>query len=59
LIQRHAFAGGDFQERLAADPDVTRYLSESEIATLFDLDHHLRHIDPLFTRALEDDDGAA
>ena len=58
-IQRHALTDGDFQARLAADPDVARHLSASEIATLFDFDHHLRHIDDLFTRALEDDDGAA
>jgi adenylosuccinate lyase len=58
-IQKHALAGGDFQARLAEDPEVTRHLSVAEIGTLFDFDHHLRHIDDLFTRALEDDDGAA
>jgi adenylosuccinate lyase len=58
-IQRHALAGGDFQARLAADADVARHLPPRELATLFDMTHHLRHIDLLFTRALEDDDGAA
>ena len=58
-IQKHALAGGDFQAGLAADPEITRHLSAAEIGTLFDFDHHLRHIDDLFTRALEDDDGAA
>jgi adenylosuccinate lyase len=58
-IQRHALAGGDFQARLAADPEVTRHLSTAELTTLFDFDHQLRHIDDLFSRALEDDDGAA
>jgi adenylosuccinate lyase len=57
-IQHHALAGGDFQAHLTADPEVTRHLSAAEIATLFDFDHHLRHIDALFSRALEDDDGA-
>jgi len=58
-VQRHALAGGDLQARLAADRDVTRHLSSSEIAALFDMRHHLRHIEALFARALEDDDGAA
>jgi adenylosuccinate lyase len=60
-IQRHALGGGDFQSGLASDPEVTKHLSAAEIGTLFDFDHHLRHIDALFTRALEDDDddGAA
>jgi adenylosuccinate lyase len=58
-IQRHALAGGDLQTRLAADPDVTRHLRPEEIAGLFDMEHHLRHIDRLFSRALEDGDGAA
>ena len=58
-VQRHALAGEDVQARVAADPDVRRYLPPQELATLFDTTHHLRHIDALFTRALEDDDGAA
>ena len=58
-VQRHALASGDFQTRLAADPDVGRHLSSQEIADLFDMRHHLRHIETLFARALEDDDGAA
>ncbi len=57
-IQRHALAGGDVRARLAADPDVTRHLSAQDLAGLFDIEHHLRHIDALFARALEDDDGA-
>ena len=56
-VQRCALADGDFRARLAADADVVRHLSGEEIASLFDFTHHLRHIDHLFTRALEDDDG--
>jgi len=52
-------AGGDFQARLAADADVAQKISREEITNLFDMSHHLRHIDSLFTRALEDEDGAA
>ena len=53
-VQRHALAGGDFRARLGADPDVARHLSAAEIDRLFDIEHHLRHIDALFSRALED-----
>jgi adenylosuccinate lyase len=58
LIQRHALAGGGLRERLAADPEITRHLPPERLANLFDLQHHLRHTDHLFTRALEDGDGA-
>ncbi len=57
-VQRCAQAGGDFRQHLAADPDVVRHVKPAELATLFDIDHHLRHIDALFSRALEDDDGS-
>jgi adenylosuccinate lyase len=59
-VQRHALVGGDFRARLAADADVARRLPPAELDRLFDMTHHLRHIDHLFTRALgEDDDGTA
>jgi adenylosuccinate lyase len=51
--------GGDFQARLAADADVAEKISRQDIEKLFDMSHHLRHIDSLFRRALEDEDGAA
>ncbi len=53
-IQRHALAGGDLQARLRDDADVRRHLDGDELASLFDIAHHLRHIDALFARALED-----
>src|SRR5262249_60625466 len=49
-VQRHALAGVDVQARVAADPDVRRYLQPQELATLFDTTHHPRHIDALFIR---------
>jgi adenylosuccinate lyase len=58
LVQRHALTGDDVAARLAADPEITRHVSADELASLFDMRHHLRHIDALFTRALEDGDGA-
>ncbi len=57
-IQRHALAGDDLEARLAGDADVGRHLSRDELHALFDMTHHLRHIDALFTRALEDGDRA-
>jgi adenylosuccinate lyase len=53
-IQRHALAGGDLEARLREDADVRRHLDATELASLFDITHHLRHIDDLFARALED-----
>ncbi|TMA39837.1 MAG: adenylosuccinate lyase [Deltaproteobacteria bacterium] len=58
-VQRHALTGGDLRARLAADADVSRHLPPAELADIFDTRHHLRHIEALFARALEDDDGAA
>ncbi len=59
-VQRCALgAGGDFRSRLAADPDVARHLAGADLDRLFDIEHHLRHIDHVFARALEDDDGSA
>jgi len=63
-VQRHALVGVDVRARLAADPDIRRHLARDELDRVFDITHHLRHIDALFTRALgseppEDDDGSA
>ncbi len=58
-VQRHALAGGDLRARLREDADVSRHLPPSELDSLFDMRHHLRHISALFSRALEVDDGAA
>jgi adenylosuccinate lyase len=57
-IQRHALAGEDMAAGLASDPDVCRHVSPAELAALFDIAHHLRHVDVLIARALEDGDGA-
>jgi adenylosuccinate lyase len=53
-VQRHALADGDFAAALAGDPDVTRHLAPDDVRRLFDMEHHLRHIDALFIRALND-----
>ena len=43
--------GRDFQSLLAADPQVQAHLSADELAALFDLGYHLKHIDLAFRRA--------
>ncbi len=58
LVQRHALAGGDLLARLSADAAVTRHVPAAELADLFDMRHALRHIDELFSRALEGGDGS-
>ncbi len=54
IVQRHAMAtwehGGSFRERVAADPEVRRRLSEVELLACFDYRRHLRHVDTVFAR---------
>jgi adenylosuccinate lyase len=54
LVQRNAMkvweAGADFQAELLADPEVRAALSEAEIAELFDLGYHTKHVDTIFAR---------
>jgi adenylosuccinate lyase len=54
LTQRAAMQvweqGGTLKERVQADPEIGRLLSPEELAELFDLKHHLRQVDTLFTR---------
>ncbi len=58
LVQRHALEGDDLPGRLAGDAEITRHIPANELAALFDMRHALRHIDVLFSRALEDGDGS-
>ncbi|MEM1343145.1 MAG: adenylosuccinate lyase [Pseudomonadota bacterium] len=54
LVQRNAMkvweAGADFRAELTADQEVTAALSPEEIAALFDLSYHTKHVETLFTR---------
>ena len=56
LVQRNAMkvweADGEVQllELLKADPDVTAHLPAAELAGLFDLGYHFRHVDTIFAR---------
>jgi adenylosuccinate lyase len=42
--------GGTFRERVLADPEIGKHVSQVELEELFDLKHHLRHVDELFSR---------
>jgi adenylosuccinate lyase len=54
LVQRNALpvweGKGDFKEALLNDPEVTARLSREKIDDLFDLSHHMKHIDTIFKR---------
>src|SRR5664279_2167640 len=54
LVQRNAMKvwGGekDFLSLLKADPDVHAKLSDKEIEANFDLGHHFKHVDTIFSR---------
>ena len=57
LVQRHAMdtwdKGGDYRDRVLADPAIAETLSKEEIDRAFSLDQSLRHIDAIFERTLE------
>jgi adenylosuccinate lyase len=54
LVQRNAMpvwrGEGSFLPLLQADPEVTAVLSPAVLAGLFDLEHHTKHVDTIFTR---------
>jgi adenylosuccinate lyase len=42
--------GGDYQELINSDADISSKLSSDEIAHVFDLKHYLRNVDRVFER---------
>jgi len=54
LVQRNAMRawreGLDFQSLLMRDKDIRKHLDEGEIKGLFDLNHHLKHVEAIFDR---------
>lgn len=53
LVQRNAMAAwkeGDFLGKLKADDEVSAALSAEALDDLFDMAHHTRHVDTIFTR---------
>jgi adenylosuccinate lyase len=59
IVQRHAMHAWQdripLQDLLRADPDVMAHIDERTLASLFDLDHHVRHVDQIFERVFGDD----
>ncbi|MFC3229355.1 adenylosuccinate lyase [Marinibaculum pumilum] len=57
-VQGHAMAvwqgKGELLALLQADPEVTAHLSSDDLAALFDLKHHLKHVDTVFRRVFDD-----
>ncbi|MEF3168963.1 MAG: adenylosuccinate lyase [Deltaproteobacteria bacterium] len=41
---------GEFKSLLLADEELSQYLTHDEVASIFDLSHHLRHVDTIFQR---------
>jgi adenylosuccinate lyase len=54
IVQRNAMVAwsgaGEFLELLKADKDVAEVLTPEELAALFDLGYHLKHVDMIFER---------
>jgi adenylosuccinate lyase len=54
LVQRNAMkvweSGASFKELLLQDEEIGDYLNPAEIEAVFDLEHHLKHVDLLFER---------
>jgi len=57
VIQRNGLAAsagnGQFRELVLKDPEITAYLSQSEIDSCFDLKFYTKHVDKIFTRVFE------
>jgi adenylosuccinate lyase len=55
-VQAHAMAAWEsessFQQRVAADPRMGKYLNPAAIARAFDLDRQLHAVDAIFRRTL-------
>src|ERR1700731_4317518 len=53
-VQEHAMAAWEtdtnFQQRVAADPRITRFLDRAAIENTFDLKRQLRYVDAIFAR---------
>ncbi|MFZ5834923.1 MAG: adenylosuccinate lyase [Pseudomonadota bacterium] len=59
LVQKHAMQvwrnGGDFLALLKADKQVTKAVPAKQLAQLFDLSYHTKHVDRIFSRVFRDE----
>jgi adenylosuccinate lyase len=53
-VQRCALAEGDFRAFVAADPDISRFLSKAEMDDAFDVRHSLTYVSGIIDRGLEE-----
>ena len=57
LVQRNAMMGwagqGRFIDLVAADREITKHLTQAEIAECFDVKYYFRHVDKLYKRCLK------
>lgn len=58
LVQTHAMEvwkkGKDFLKLLQNDPEITRYLSQETLQTLFDVSYHTKHVDTIFKQVFKE-----
>ncbi len=63
LVQKHAMRAWQeerpLRELLEHDAEIVARLGRERLAALFELDHHLRHLDTIFARVFGPDDAAA
>jgi adenylosuccinate lyase len=54
LVQRNAMRawseGSQLQELLQQDPEVTQRLDSEDLAAIFDINYHLKHVDTIFSQ---------
>jgi adenylosuccinate lyase len=54
LVQRNAMRawseGSQLQELLQQDPEVTQHLDSEDLAAIFDINYHLKHVDTIFSQ---------
>ncbi len=63
IVQKHAMdtwdQGGDYRERILAEPKIMAVMSAEEVDRAFSLDQALRHVDAIFERSLAAEELAA
>jgi adenylosuccinate lyase len=54
MVQHHALKvgrdGGDLKRELLQDPEIRRVISSDQIESIWDVKHHLTHVDAIFRR---------
>ena len=58
LVQKNAMevwkGNGSFLNLLKSESEITDFLANDELETLFDLGYHTKHVETIFSRVLED-----